>query len=225
MLSEEQFATWSKDVVLFCHITTRLTDRKYETLLSEKKGTGFPYLVFLDGEGELVAAMRGARNMENLTITAATAKANMSLRTKAAAGDVNAKLDWLSYQIQVGWLNAEDGKAAIAGLGKLDAKQTERAKDISTIIEIIDINSSVARKKMTQEEGETKLLAFYNSGRIPKDKSGMRMLLTSVFNNAHAKKDVKLCEKVLADFRKRAGDDAEMKPIIKSMEDKIKKIN
>ncbi|MFN0207908.1 MAG: hypothetical protein ACKVS6_16495 [Planctomycetota bacterium] len=193
-------------------------------MLSEKKGTGFPYLVFLDAEGELIAAMRGARNMENLTNTAMTAKENAKLRTRAAAGDVNAKIDWLSYQIQVGWLAAEDGKATLAGLGKLDDKQTVRVKDISLVIEIVDITSSVARKKMPAEEGESKLLELYNSNRVPKDKHGMRMLLTAVFNNAYAKKDAKLCEKVLADFSKRAGDDAEMKPIIKSMEDRLKKL-
>ena len=41
-------------MVLFCHNTSMVEDEPYPKLLSEKGGRGFPFLVFMDAEGDVI---------------------------------------------------------------------------------------------------------------------------------------------------------------------------
>jgi hypothetical protein len=221
LLSDEKFAAWSKDFVLFCHITTRITDRKYEKLLSEKKGTGFPYLVFMNGEGDLIAAMRGARTMETLAKTGATAAQNAKLRTLAASGDAGATFDWLVYQAQVGWVSFDEARTAFAALGNMTPAQKSKADETLVVLEIGYINNAVARGKMKPEDGRARTIEIYTSGKMPSEKDGMRTLLSAAFNAYYSKEDVANCEKVLNDAKRRLGTEADAKAFLDLLASRI----
>src|SRR5436189_5630341 len=55
-LLTDDFVKFSKDYVLFCHITTMLPGVKYDELLSEKGGNAFPWIVMMDASGEIILA-------------------------------------------------------------------------------------------------------------------------------------------------------------------------
>jgi hypothetical protein len=57
-LSTDEFKAFAKDYVLFCHITSKVEGEKYGDLLSKKGGTGFPYVVAMNAEGDIVANIK-----------------------------------------------------------------------------------------------------------------------------------------------------------------------
>ena len=66
MLSTEEFATWSKKVVLFLHNTSRCDDEPYPNLLKEKGGNGFPTMSYLAADGRLMTQVGHITPVEQL---------------------------------------------------------------------------------------------------------------------------------------------------------------
>ncbi|MGH7152014.1 MAG: hypothetical protein ACREIU_15020, partial [Planctomycetota bacterium] len=61
-------------MVLFLHNTSRLKEEPYPELLREKGGRGFPYLVFLDSDGGVIARHDARRTVEDFRATKARAE-------------------------------------------------------------------------------------------------------------------------------------------------------
>ena len=91
LFSSLDLATFGADVVLFCHVTTRIEGDPHQELLQQKGGRGFPTLKFLDAEGEVLGAPQG-RSVESLraaleaitTIQALGSKAERSPEEEAS---------------------------------------------------------------------------------------------------------------------------------------------
>lgn len=64
VFSEEDFAKWSKDYVMFCHITTKVESDKYQDLMPAKAGDDFPHIVFMNATGDVIAEHEGDRTIE-----------------------------------------------------------------------------------------------------------------------------------------------------------------
>jgi len=149
----ENFQKWAKSVVLFSHITSRVDGEKYPNLLSEKGGRGFPYCVFLDEEGNVLAKHEGPRTVEGFTKTANSVKSFLELKEKAASGDEGAKFDYLLARIELGHLSADDAKKECDGL-KLTKVQSAKIEKALTNLMISDTIKGVRSKEAAVAAGK-----------------------------------------------------------------------
>ena len=63
VFSKPEFVEFSKSVVLFCHISTRIPSDPNAFLFAEKGGNAFPTLMVLDEDGNVLARQCGERSM------------------------------------------------------------------------------------------------------------------------------------------------------------------
>jgi hypothetical protein len=171
-LSDEKFPEWSKSVVLFCHITSQVAGEKYPKLLSEKGGRGFPTLAFLDAAGDVVARHDGDRTVDLFEATAASGRSFIDLRTKAAAGDKDAKID---YELARLALDAEtvkfdDAKKRVADLGELGGAARKKADALLTDIEAMDIMSGISKGRPAAVK---RAYDMRKAGRTPSERVGL----------------------------------------------------
>lgn len=110
MKDADNFQEWAGDYVLFTHITSRVDGAKYPRLLSEKGGRGFPYLVFLDAEGDVLVKVSGSRNVDGFKKDSEKLKSLLALKEKAASGDAGAKFDYLIVRIDLGLISVEEAQ-------------------------------------------------------------------------------------------------------------------
>lgn len=116
---------FSKTVVPFLHVTTRIEGRKDEDLLSRKGGTGFPYFVVLDAQGELLAQHNGPRTVEGFQATVAKGQEFLDLVAKAEAGDEQAQIELAMVEAELGRIDYEAAKKRLEGR-TLTAEQSAR---------------------------------------------------------------------------------------------------
>ena len=98
-LSEASFAEFGKQVVLFCHITSRVNGDPHQDLLQQKGGQGFPHLVFMNAEGEVVAQPQG-RSAEAFAKAHAAYLNCLELAKKLEAGDKSVAASFLASSRQ-----------------------------------------------------------------------------------------------------------------------------
>ncbi len=167
-LSDAKFPEWSKNVVLFCHVTSQVTGDKYPKLLSEKGGRGFPMLAILDAAGDVIARHKGERTIDTLEATLKKARAFTDLRAKADGGDAKAKADVeiARLEIDVDLVKFDDARKRIADLGALEADSKKRADTVLADIETIDIMASAAQGRPAAAK---RAYEMRKAGRMPSD--------------------------------------------------------
>jgi hypothetical protein len=122
-LLTDDFVKFSKDYVLFCHITSMIPGEKYGDLLEEKGGNAFPWIVFMDAAGEIIMVHGGPRSAEAFAKTGAKAKEYMALQAKAEKGDAAAKVDFAILQVTYYKITVADAEKVIKESGPLTKEQ------------------------------------------------------------------------------------------------------
>lgn len=122
-LLTDEFAAFSKDYVLFCHVTTMIPGEKYGNLLEEKGGSYFPWIVFMDAGGEIILAHGGDRSAEAFSRSGAKAKEYMDLQAKAQKGDAAARIDFAILQVDYYKATVAEAEKVLKESGPLTAKQ------------------------------------------------------------------------------------------------------
>ncbi len=112
--------------VLFCHVTTRLRGDPYPNLMSEKGGRGFPHIVILDAEGNLLARHAAQRTPAELGNTVDRGRRLLDLRSKGEAGDRGARLEFLEAALPEGILGDEEIERRRKELGALAPGEAAR---------------------------------------------------------------------------------------------------
>lgn len=207
VLSKDEFATWGKDYVLFLHVTSRIKDRPNDDLLGKKGGNGFPYLVFLDAEGNVIAKHNGARNVEGFSKTAETANKFVELKKKADGGDKEAKVDLTLIQLEMGSVSVEDAKKAIADSGvELAGDRKAKFDELLLNAEINEVLQSVDgdNEESVVTAGE-KLYKMAQEGRTPKEENVVANFWSVIVTYADKKEDVKAFEQGLGELKERFG--------------------
>jgi hypothetical protein len=113
-------------VVLYLHNTSRVDDEPLPNLLQEKGGRGFPYLVMLDADGEVIAPHNGARSVEAFKKTAAASSAFGDLKMRYESGDKKATLGYLLAALDLGAVSVADAKKIYAEVDEKDLDQAKR---------------------------------------------------------------------------------------------------
>jgi hypothetical protein len=200
-------------VVLFLHNTSRLKEEPYPDLLQEKGGRGFPYLVFLDAEGNVIARHEAERTVDRFQATKARAEAFLELRKKAAQGDRAAKIDLLAARADLQPMTLEAAKAEAAALSALSPEESARLEPAFLSLEVREI-------VMSRETSGPKLVELWKAGRVPTGGIA-RAFWSGLASHAIDSKDRALLADLLARLRQDYGTDERWKPMIESLEKRL----
>lgn len=186
-------------MVLFCHITSRVEADKHQDLLREKGGRGFPYLVFLDAEGNVLTQQR-ARTVEGFEETLASLRRLDDLRGKADGGDKAAATELLIAETEMGRHSLEEARARFQKLGVTDKAATARFESVLLDREVEGVAANVRSKDSAIAAGK-QFLAMEGEGRIPTGDNAVRTFWQMILTCAEAEKDAGLYEKCLGKLR------------------------
>lgn len=180
---------------MFLHITSQVKDDKDQKLLSEKGGRGFPYLVFLDADGNVVAKQPGnQRTVPAFVETGKKAQAFLDLRAKADRGDKAAQYEYLLAQCELGHLDLAAAKKRIAELKDLTKDQQAKLDGLLVDLEAAEIGKTITNDKKTWVEAGKKYAEMKKSGRIPQKEENILNFHVCIMEYAEGQKDATLFE-------------------------------
>jgi hypothetical protein len=138
-------------VVLFCHVTTHVQGDKYDGLLREKGGTGFPTLAFMDEAGEVLAKQPGAERTVPAfsgTLAKVTELRALERQTPVAVADI------ALLRIDLGAITSlEAARKALAPAGKLSEPQQKRADASLLKLEASELVAGRAQARLRRRRG------------------------------------------------------------------------
>lgn len=199
-LSQDDFAEWGKEYVLFCHITTQVKEDKHQDLLGKKGGRGFPHIVMMNSAGAVLAVHEGSRDVSGFTQTATVAKGTAAelegLDKKVAAGDKAAQLELFELQMELGHLSLDEARAHMAKL-TLDDAQKKKFNGMIANLEVDSILATVTRDKATRIAAGAKFAAMLAKGVVPAGEGQKEGYWILLLDHAEDVKDAGLFEKGL----------------------------
>lgn len=206
---------------MFCHITSQVTSDKHQDLLKAKGGTGFPYLVFMDVEGN-VSAKPGDRTVAGFETTRSALVAFDALEAKAKKGDKAAAVDALIAGMEMGRIQAEEANARLSKLGKLPAAKQAKIDALLVASEVDALMKGVRTKPEAAEVGR-KFAAMEKAGKVPTGRTALSFY--AMMLEAHeADKDAKAFAATLKKLTKAAEGERNADKLLKRYEATLKKL-
>lgn len=151
-LLKDDFVTFAEKYVLYCNITSHVPGSKDQELLEEKGGQGFPYVVFMDAEGHVLAKHEGARTAEGFEESGRKATGFLVLKAKAEKGDKAAKIDFIIAQLELGHIKAGEAEVKIRETGgKPSADQQKKLDAVAANAEIEALLKTVQSEEAKNE--------------------------------------------------------------------------
>ena len=196
-LMQDDFVAFSKEFVLFAHVTSRVATDKHQNLLSEKGGRGFPHIVFMDSEGNVIAKHETARNAKGFGETGKKATAFLKVKAKAEKGDKKAKIEYAIQRLEMGSLAMADAETEIKKLGKLRKADQARFDSARATAGVKEVLAGIRGREDQQRAQET-FYAWFKEGRP--DPSGGEQLSNycqMILQEAEKKKDADTFENAL----------------------------
>jgi len=211
-LSEPEFAEFAKDVTLFLHITTRITGRKDEDLLSKVGGRGFPHLVAMDATGKLFGSPND-RTVESFRKLMTVVSEYGNFKAKAEKGDAVAKVEFFIRALKVGdFKKLDEAKKHLATLKKVSKEQKTEIDgllyglEVRDIVEPLNQNKDDGKKaELTKSVGK-KLVEMDKAGHLPAMDEDFGVFYSVILSYAEQEKDIPLFEKGLEALKARFGD-------------------
>jgi len=228
VFSKAEFVEFSKNVVLFCHISTRIPSDPNTFLFAEKGGNAFPTLMILDENGNVLARQCGERSMRVVREVVAEGQEFAGLIRRADAkpcADLETRYTCLCKQIEFGHFTPEVARGRVGALGTLsadrkawfDAAITSRECSLA----LLDI------RKASNEEGQyraaQKLVEMKKAGHIPSD-GNVFPFWEWIMSTAHRNQDVALYEDGLNAMRAILPDDASRRERLQENENTLERL-
>jgi len=215
---------FSKDYVLFCHITTHIQGEKHGNLLEEKGGDGFPHIIFMDPEGNILAVHEDERSAEGFAKTGAKAKTFLALKEKAAKGDPAAKVDLIIAQLDMGKIKAADADKQLKDAGKLSKEQQAKLDEILVNASVMDIVKAIESENEAKEAGK-KFYEMQKSGKPgPTSDQAIQPYYILWMNAAEEAKDAATFEKNLHALKAKFGSNPQAKNFFEAKEKKLEEL-
>jgi hypothetical protein len=193
--------------VLFCHITSRVATDKHQELLKEKGGQGFPYLVFMDSDGNVLAKHSGARSIKGFEATGGKAVAYMEVKKKAEGGDKAAQIDLVLAEMDLGKTTLEEGQKKLKELGELSKEQQAKLDGIATNATVMEIVKPLRRNdKQGMIDAGKKFFDMKKEGKIPSGDQEFQMFWILMMDYAESVKDAKTFEEGFTSLKTKFGD-------------------
>jgi len=181
--------------VLYLNIMTRIKGHKYDNQIFEKGGRGFPYLVWLDADGKVLAP-QGDRSTAGFQKTYEQLATYLELKKKAAAGDAAAGIELALIETELG----------IIDFGELESKlQGKRlSKEQKARVDLLEVEAGVKDALALLRAGRGKpesmtaagkaLYKFQKQGRAPESKQGRTIFFNILARYGQQTKNVVLME-------------------------------
>lgn len=198
-LSDAAFGEFAEQVVLFLHCTSQVEGEPNPRLLKETGGRGFPYVVFLDADGSVLAPQPYAK----LTVAGfresleQAVPRSRSLKSRAASGDDAAKVAWLLQRAEWGVLTAAEADAALTAMARqLTAEQRaviENRRNNAELTDAVDAAlGSGPRTMQAMAKAGPAVLKLRAAGHVPTDEQGFTLFRNVLVQHAEQTQDVKL---------------------------------
>lgn len=218
------------------HVTTHVDGDKDPDLLSEKGGSGFPYLVVLDAEGRIAAQHRGQRTAAGILETLGTAKAFGELRAKGDGGDAAALVEVFDKDLEYGNVKCKDARATVE---KMKDLSDEKKADYETKLVGLEVRETlgefsrkakdlapddkVAGKKLQAEYGR-RFLEMKKADHIPTGDKEMQPFWIFIMEAAEEAKDAALYEEALAPLKEKFGNAPQAKKFFEERDATLEKL-
>lgn len=169
--------------------------------MQEKGGPGFPYLVVMDAEGEVIAPP-DSRTVESFTKVVSAATGYGVLKNRYESGDKQAAAGYLEAGLDLGILPAETARKIFAGLEGLKADEIAELNNKIAAVEFGIVLESVNSSESAVAAGET-FLEMLASGFVPEGMQATN-LWAMVSYYAEAQEDAELLARAINEFKQAA---------------------
>jgi len=222
-LSTAEFRTFAADVVLFCHVTTRVPEDPYQGLFKAAGAKYFPTLLFMDGLGKVVGRVDIFEGLTVSKFRAAHASTNKRLalldREKPSAVE---KVELFLLDAALGMLDFDRAKERREELGRLEGDSAAKVATVMTNFEVEDhLNPRPRGREAIHETGRA-LYRMAKAGRVPTKSGLLGGFWTYMFAWAESEKKVEAMRWIVAEVKKIAATDERMKQILGRLEKKLK---
>lgn len=205
-------------MVLFLHITTHVDEDPYQELFEAKGGDGFPYMVFMDSTGDVIAKMDRPYEVETFEAALTKASAFLAMVKKAEGGDKGAALEVLIGRLETGGIKADEAKKKLKELPKPSAEQEPRLNSALA-------NAEVKQVMDEQEEATAKkFIEMIKAKRVPTDKEVGQTFYMTVLNYAEKQKDAANFEAALNGLKEMFKDNPQAKGFFDAKDKTLKKM-
>ena len=202
-------------------MTTHVAGEPYPNLLKEKGGTGFPTLLILDEEGNILAR-QGERTVAAFETTLKAVLDLRALEQKAKAGDTSGTADIVLAKLTLGSIKKlDEAKAALAAAGKLAPEQRKRADGLLLALEMNEL-ATEARKPGSGIDLGARCAEWFTAGKIPSGDA--TMFYTSIMTHAERTKDPQLFERAFAGYKAMRGNDERFKVFYATSESRLARL-
>lgn len=159
---------------MFCHITSRVEDDPQQGLLSEKGGDAFPYIVFMDGDGDVVMQYRKARTTAGFKDAAGAVSRYLDLREHADSLNATIRADLLLAQLELGVLGYEEAREKMTKLKGLDkfieSVSAEQRAQLDQ--QMINLEFQDFLDNLPQDKGRSEIIEIAAKGILLREKRG-----------------------------------------------------
>jgi hypothetical protein len=225
VLSSKEFAEFSKQYVMFCHVTTRIEGRKDDDLLSKKGGNGFPYLVAMDANGDVIAQHKPVqRTLDSIRSMMGDGAKFQELRAKPGK-TLDEEVSLLQQEVAYGNLDAAKAKERVAGLKGLSDAQK---KDLDGAVLGLEIRALLPKGAKDKEAAKAQSVAagkayaeMWAAGREPTSDETIQPFFICMLDHAEAQKDAALFEKALEKLRAKFGSNPNSANFFKQQDERL----
>ena len=203
-----EFVKWAEDHVLMLHVTSYVFTDPHHDLCADRGGFGYPYVAFLDEDGQWLAGEHGVLDLKECEKLAGAARAMRDLvRTDQDGNDVKV----FTARLRAEALSFEEARARHAQLkSRLSAEQTGEVEQLLVNREIAAELAALRREYPGHRELRRamapKVAALFRAGKVPTNRLAPHYM-QALFGYALATKDRELYADALAKMEKLFGDD------------------
>lgn len=208
--------------MLYCNITSQVPTDKDQDLLEQKGGDGFPYLIFMDSEGNILAKHEEERDAEGFARTGKKATAFLELKAKAGKGDKAAQTELVIAQLELGHITGEEAQKKLSGLGSLSKAQQAKVDGLLAAAEVRETLKTVTREKETQLAAGKRFLEMKKAGKPAPDGDEAQPYWILIMNYAEEQKDAGTFADALQALKAKYGDNPQAAPFFKAKEAALK---
>lgn len=207
-------------MVLFLHITSKVEGDPHQSLLTDKGGRGFPYLVYMDQEGEVLAQPK-ERSVKGFDATLGAVETYRTLKARVEKGDESVAGEYFLARLSLGQLKLAEAKAEAKEV-KLTEEQAQKLDKLLLNLEVDEATATVrSREKLLEVGGMFRKM--WQEGRVPTGNSALPFWYF-IIEVAITEEQVELATKALAEFEQRFGEGKRWKRNIKTWKKKIEAI-
>lgn len=189
-------------------------------MLREKGGNGFPYLIWMDANGDVIAK-QGKRSVEAFEESRAKVHEYEALKKKADSGDAKARTQLFMSRLEMGTMKASEVQRGMDEL-KLDPAQRKKAEQAIVNLEVGEVFASV-RSRDDLARVTDKLIAMKNAGKLPTGDMAMQFW-NVLLGHADQQRDAEAFAEALDALKKIVGDNPRAAQSLKKAEDRLQEL-